>query len=64
MSGWISVDERLPEQEERDGGLVSRVVKVLLNTGEESEDWLINGRWVLYCKNNIGGEYPTAWKDG
>lgn len=62
MDGWIDCDERMPEQKQDGNGTVSETVKVLLSDGTESEDWLINGKWVVHCKKN-GGAYPVKWRE-
>ena len=62
MSDWISVKERLPEEKPYGSGTVSSVVKVRYSSGEEREDWLLNGRWVLYCEKSSTIGYPVAWR--
>ena len=39
----------LPEETQIGTGTVSDVVEVILDTGEEDEDWLINHKWVMHC---------------
>ena len=60
---WISVEDRLPEQHHQNNGLVSHSVEVLLNTGEITDDFLINGRWVWHCKQDNVGGYPIKWRE-
>lgn len=59
---WIDCEERMPEQKQDGNGTVSETVKVILSDGTESEDWLINGKWVVHCKKN-GGAYPVKWRE-
>ena len=62
MEVWIDCDVSLPPEHKEGNGTVSDNVRVILNTGKESEDYLINGRWVWHCKlDNVGG-YPVKWK--
>ena len=62
MRDWIKASDELPPQAGPDGAKASELVRVLLNTGEEAEDWLINGRWVLYCANNPDMPHVVAWR--
>ena len=61
MRKWISCKEKLPKERQEGIGTVSDMVEVLLNTGEEDEDWLINHKWVLHCKLDSEG-YPVKWR--
>lgn len=61
MRKWISCKEKLPKERQEGIGTVSDTVEVLLDTGEEDEDWLINHKWVLHCKLDSGG-YPVKWR--
>ena len=61
-SEWIDCEDRLPEQKQDGNGAVSETVKVLLSDGREAEDWLINGKWTIFCKRN-GGSYPVKWRE-
>lgn len=63
MDGWISCKERLPEETAAGCGTSSKNVKVLLDNGKESEDFLINGRWVWHCPLDKLSGYPIAWKE-
>lgn len=65
MRQWINCEEMLPEETQIGTGTVSDVVEVILDTGEEDEDWLINHKWVMHCPLDEGG-YPMKWrvKDG
>ncbi|MBR1896065.1 MAG: hypothetical protein IJ822_04740 [Pyramidobacter sp.] len=62
MNAWIDVKERLPEEKPCDGGTVSEPVMVRYSSGEEREDWLLNGQWVLYCEKSSTIGYPVAWR--
>lgn len=59
---WISCKDKLPEQKRNGMGTSSKEVEVLLSNGTISSDWLINGRWVIHCKNS-GGAYPVKWRE-
>lgn len=63
MNDWIKCEERLPEQIQSGAGKSSKNVKVLLDNGEESEDFLINDRWVWHCPLDTISGYPVAWKE-
>ena len=60
---WIDCNEEMPEEKPRGQGRCSERVTVELSDGRIAEDWLINGKWVIHCKNN-GGSYPIRWKHG
>ena len=63
MDGWIDCNDKLPEQIPSGCGKSSKDVIVLLSTGEEDVDFLINDRWEWHCKlDNVGG-YPVKWKE-
>lgn len=62
MKDWIDCSDRLPEQKQDGNGTVSETVKVILSDGTESEDWLINGRWVIHCKRE-NQRYPVKWRE-
>lgn len=57
---WISCDERLPEETQQGQCKVSEVVDVQLSDGSYAKDWIINGKWVVYCKNSCK-VYPIKW---
>lgn len=59
---WVDCEARLPEQKPKGLGTYSEKVTVELSDGRITEDWLINGKWVIHCKNN-GGAYPIRWKE-
>lgn len=59
---WIDCGTMLPEEEKEGIGTHSKEVEVMLSDGRMSSDWLINGKWVIHCKNN-GGAYPVKWKE-
>lgn len=59
---WISCEERLPEETQEGACTVSKIVEVELSDGSFDRDWLINGRWVIYCKNSCR-VYPVKWKE-
>lgn len=60
---WIKCSDRLPPERPEGSGSVSDSVIVLLSNGKETDDFLINGRWVFHCKlDNVGG-YPVAWRE-
>lgn len=63
MNNWILVTARKPAQSGGPGKLSSPLVRVLLDTGEEDEDFLINGKWVFYCEKQIGTPHVIAWKE-
>lgn len=58
---WIDCRYRMPDQTKQGKGSFSKMVTVLLSDGTISEDWLINGKWVIHCKNS-GGAYPVKWR--
>ena len=58
---WIDCEKELPPQKHEGIGKYSDRVAVELSDGRIAEDWLINGKWVVHCKNN-GGAYPVRWK--
>lgn len=58
---WIDCEDKLPPEKYEGEGSYSVRVKVELSDGRITEDWLINGKWVIHCKNN-GGAYPVRWK--
>lgn len=62
MNEWINCDEKLPEETQAGIGTSSDVVEVLLDTGKEDEDWLINHKWVMHCPLDSGG-YPVKWRE-
>lgn len=62
MKDWMDCNDRLPEEVKEGVGTHSKEVEVLLSNGEISSDWLINGKWVIYCKKN-GGAYPIKWRE-
>lgn len=62
MEKWVNCDDKMPEEYSEGLGTTSRVVKVLLSDGREAEDWLINGKWTIFCKKN-GGSYPVKWRE-
>lgn len=61
MSGrtWISVTDAMPVEKNN----ASRPVTVLLDNGEQAEDFTINGKWVFYCKTNPGMPHIVAWRE-
>ena len=60
-SEWIECKNQMPPERQEGCGMVSELVVVELTDGRIATDWLINGRWVIHCKNN-GGAYPVRWK--
>ena len=62
MREWIDCRTAMPEERQEGIGTVSDVVEVLLDTGKEDEDWLINHRWVMHCPLDSGG-YPVKWRE-
>ena len=58
---WVDVKDSLPEQHPCRVQF-SDIVNVLLDNGDEDEDWLINGRWVFYCEKNIQMPHVVAWR--
>lgn len=58
---WTDCEKKLPDQKKDGEGSFSESVKVMLSDGIESEDWIINGKWVVHCKKN-GGAYPVKWR--
>ena len=60
---WIKCTERMPTERKEGNGTCSENVKVLLNTGKEDTDFLINGKWVWHCRLDKIGGYPVAWKE-
>ena len=59
---WIDCEDRLPEEFAEGIGRHSKEVEVMLSNGTISSDWLVNGKWVIYCKKN-GGVYPIKWRN-
>lgn len=59
---WISCDERLPKETKQGQCTVSEMVEVELSDGTIDRDWLINGKWVMYCKNSCK-VYPVKWRE-
>ena len=62
MKDWTDCNDRLPKELAEGIGTHSKEVEVLLSNGKISSDWLINGKWVIYCKKN-GGAYPLKWRE-
>ena len=62
MDDWIECKTKLPSEHYEGIGTVSDRVIVELSDGRIETDWLINGKWVIFCKNN-GGAYPVRWKE-
>lgn len=60
MREWIDCEIRMPEETREGIGTHSEVVEVLLKSGRQDEDFLINGKWVTYCRSV--GDYPVAWR--
>lgn len=60
MEKWHNCKIELPSEKQDGIGTVSDRVTVELSDGRIETDWLINGRWVVFCKNN-GGAYPVRW---
>ena len=58
---WINCEDEMPKERQEGCGTVSDKVSVELSDGRIETDWLINGRWVIFCKQN-GGAYPIRWK--
>lgn len=58
---WIECEVEMPPERHEGIGTVSEKVEVELSDGRMSKDWLLNGKWVVHCKNN-GGAYPVRWK--
>lgn len=61
MNNWIECTIKLPPERFEGIGTVSDQVTVELSDGRIETDWLINGKWVVFCKNN-GGAYPVRWR--
>lgn len=61
MKMWISCEERLPEEKKEGQCTVSELVEVELSDGTIDRDWLINGKWVMYCKFSCK-VYPIRWR--
>lgn len=59
---WNECNKCLPHERKEGLGTVSEHVTVELSDGRIAKDWLINGKWVIHCKNN-GGAYPVKWKN-
>lgn len=59
---WILTAERKPSQTEWEGR-ASKLVEVLLDTGEVKTDFLIDGRWTYYCEENPGVPKIIAWRE-
>lgn len=59
---WIDCDKALPKEIPKGIGTYSERVEVMLKNGEISEDWLINGKWVLHCKREVSN-YPVKWRE-
>lgn len=62
MAEWIVCEDRMPDEENIGCGTTSKTVDVILSDGREAEDWLINGKWTIFCKKN-GGAYPVKWRE-
>lgn len=62
MNDWIDVSFAKPEEMGEPGSEFSELVDVLLDTGEEDEDFTINGKWVLYCTKNTSMPQIVAWR--
>ena len=60
---WIDCDKEMPTERKKGIGTYSDRVEVELSDGRITTDWLINGKWVIHCKNN-GGAYPMRWRIG
>ncbi len=61
MNGWILCKDRLPDEETRGEATISKPCEVILSDGTQTEDWLINHRWVINCKDS-GCAYPVKWR--
>lgn len=59
---WNDCEKELPKEKQEGIGTYSPMVEVMLSNGEITEDWLINGKWVVHCRNN-GGAYPIKWRE-
>lgn len=59
---WVDCDKVMPEEKLEGSGSRSEMVSVMLSDGSKSEDWLINGKWVIHCKKN-GGAFPVKWRN-
>ena len=53
-------NEGMPPEKKEGVGTFSDMCIVELSDGTLSEDFLINGKWVVHCKKN-GGAYPVRW---
>lgn len=62
VADWISTAERKPPQTECDGR-ASKIVEVLLDNGEVTTDFLIDGKWTYYCEKNPGVPKIIAWRE-
>ena len=63
MNMWVSVNERMPEMLGEGDMQYSGLVDVLLDNGKTDEDFLINGKWVMYCTKNKAMPQIVAWKE-
>lgn len=61
MDGWILCKNRMPDEETRGEATISKPCIVELTDGTVTEDWLINHRWVINCKDS-GSPYPVKWR--
>ena len=61
MNEWILCKDGLPDEETRGEATISKPCIVELTDGTVTEDWLINHRWVINCKDS-GSPYPVKWR--
>lgn len=57
---WVNCDERMPKETRQGQCMVSEMVDIELSDGTFTKDCLINGKWVIYCKNSCK-IYPIKW---
>lgn len=62
MMDWTNANYEKPEQIGDDGEKFSEIVDVLLDSGEQSEDFLYCGDWVLYSEKNKSMPQIEAWR--
>lgn len=61
MNGWIDCKDRLPDEQLKGMATISIPCEVILSDGSTTEDWRINGKWVINCKDS-GCAYPVKWR--
>ena len=61
VSDWIQCEDRLPDEQHIGSCTLSKPCEVILTDGSITEDWRINGKWVINCKDS-GCAYPVKWR--